>query len=34
MFGADTRLVGWNRNFQAILDLPNELVAKHPTYVD
>jgi hypothetical protein len=34
MFGADTRLVGWNRNFQTILDLPNELVAQHPTYMD
>jgi hypothetical protein len=34
MFGADTRLVGWNRNFQTILDLPSELVAQHPTYMD
>ena len=34
MFGADTRLVAWNRNFQTILDLVDEVVAQRPTYVD
>src|SRR5262249_17652905 len=34
MFGADTRLVAWNRNFQEMLDLPDRFLAKRPSFTE
>src|SRR6516162_9539269 len=32
MFGADTRLVAWNRNFQEMLELPEAFLAGRPSH--
>jgi PAS domain-containing protein len=32
MFGADTRLVAWNRNFQEILDLSDDFLTQRPSF--
>ena len=34
MFDGTPRLIAWNRRFQEILDVPDEAVAAHGTYVD
>jgi len=34
MFGADTRLTAWNRNFEDMLELPEAFLAGRPTFAE
>ncbi|HEX3882834.1 MAG TPA: GAF domain-containing protein [Stellaceae bacterium] len=34
MFGEDQRLAAWNRNFQELIALPDEVAASRPTYAE
>jgi hypothetical protein len=32
MFGADTHLAAWNRNLQEMLDMPDAVLTKRPSF--